>query len=503
MAQNVQNAQGGTRPLGATAPLAAQPTQPLEQQPAKKGLFGEALGFVKDVFVGGGEAVWDMAKGVGNMVLHPIQTAKGVAYLATTLVTNPKEGLSMLGHAFVDPYIEAVKSGHPGKALGRGIVEIGSLFVSPSSVVNGAKGAVAFGQGAAGAIKAGQGVTGAAKAGYYASKWTMQASKYAVKAEKLAKLGHVAEASKMAQIANTSARAAKVARLGELGKVGHYATMFNNLYHVSVGGVMMKSVDLLAHSDALLKAGRFSWISGAGAAKVTVEGAEQATRASIVAKAIMAGKSLEPGLVRGFLNGRVAIDGARAAEVLAAAGLAGKTAQTVVRVGEVVAQESRWSKLASSALRFTAANPAILFPISPVAAVALDALGRLNVIPKGVDPKKVTEDDTTVLARKYGLDIDPVNVRTFLIEVQSYEGNAIGPDVGSPEQVKQLQTLLRAVGYDVDKTGIWDDKTTHGLIDYKTRNGFSQTYKKADGSAAVNEYATPDVIDHLIHKLES
>lgn len=500
MAQNVQSTQAGTRPLAATAPLAAQPTQPLDK---KQGLLGGALGFVKDVFVGGGEAVWDMARGVGNMILHPIQTAKGIAYLATTLVTNPREGLSMLGHAFVDPYVEAVKSGHPGKAIGRGIVEIGSLFVSPSSVVNGAKGAIAAGQGAVGALKAGQGLAGAAKAGYYAGKWSMQASNFAVKAEKLAKLGHVAEASKMAQLANTSARAAQVAKVGQLGKVGHYANLFGRLYHVKVGGVMMKSADLLAHSDALLRAGRLSWLTGSGAAKLTAEGAEAATRASLVAKAVMAGKALEPGLVRGFLGGTVALEGARAAEILAAAGVAGKTAQTAVRVGELAAQESRWSHLASSAMRFATANPAILFPISPAAAVALDALGRLDAIPKGIDPKKVTEEETIALARKYGLATDPVNVRTFLIEVESYEGNAIGPDVGSPEQVRQLQTLLRAVGYDVDKTGIWDEKTTHAVIDYKTRHGFHQSYKKADGTDAVNEYATPDVIDHLIQKLES
>ncbi|MBM3267145.1 MAG: peptidoglycan-binding protein [Candidatus Sericytochromatia bacterium] len=497
-----ENVQSGTRPLAASGPLPGG-TQPLPAEAPKKkgGILGGALGFVKDVFVGGGEAIWDMAKGVGNMVLHPIQTAKGIAYLATTLVTNPKEGLSMIGHAFVDPYIEAVKSGHPGKALGRGIVEIGSLFVSPQSVVQGAKGAVAFGQGAAGALKAGQGVATAAKTGYYAGKWTMQASSYAVKAERLAKLGHVGEAAKMAQMANASARAAQVAKLGNVSKVGHYANLFGRLYHVNVAGTMMKSAELLAHSDALIRAGRFSWL--AGGAKATAETAEAATRASLVAKAVMAGKALEPGLVRGFLTGKVALDGAKAAEILAAAGAAGRGAKVAVAAGEVAAQESRWSQLASSAARFAMQNPAILYPISPAAGLALDLLGRINAIPKGVDPKTVTEDETTALARKYGLDTDPVNVRTFLIEVQSYEGNALGPDVGPAKQIKQLQTLLRALGYDSDKTGVWDEKTTRAMIDYKTRNGFHQSYKKADGQFAVNEYATPDVISHIIQKLES
>ncbi|HEY9766456.1 MAG TPA: hypothetical protein V6C82_08815, partial [Chroococcales cyanobacterium] len=107
-----------TRPLTTKSVTTPLSSQDIPQEAPKKGLASKILGFVGDVFIGGGEAIMDMGKGLVNTVMHPIQTVKGLAYV----VTHP----SALYHAFVDPYTTAIKEGHPGKALGRGIVEIGS-----------------------------------------------------------------------------------------------------------------------------------------------------------------------------------------------------------------------------------------------------------------------------------------------------------------------------------------------------------------------------------------
>lgn len=87
--------------------------------------------FAKDLFVGAGESIKDTITGTVSMVMHPIQTIKGIGYA----ITHP----SLLVQAFVDPYMEAVKSGHPGQAIGRGIVDIGSMFLGPEDVCNAVK----------------------------------------------------------------------------------------------------------------------------------------------------------------------------------------------------------------------------------------------------------------------------------------------------------------------------------------------------------------------------
>ncbi|MGE5707840.1 MAG: hypothetical protein ACM3YO_05880, partial [Bacteroidota bacterium] len=195
----------------ATNQFAAQPPEEVKQ----KGFFEKALGFVGDVFVGGGEAILDMGKGLVNTVLHPIQTIKGIGYV----ITHP----AALVHAFVDPYMEAVKSGHPGKALGRGIVEVGSMFVSPSQVAGAAKGAFNFikngGKGAATVTATTTAAAAAAAKGAdYSARLTRGAATIQSKADLLAKAGKGAEAAKMAAYAEQLTKASALAAAGDAAK---------------------------------------------------------------------------------------------------------------------------------------------------------------------------------------------------------------------------------------------------------------------------------------------
>lgn len=173
---------------------------------------GGLLGFIGDVFVGGGKAIVDMGKGLVNTVLHPIQTIKGLGYV----VTHP----STLVHAFVDPYMEAINSGHPGEALGRGIVEIGSLFINPSEVVGGvAKGFNAVKSAVTGVgkgAKVASTTAGVAQAARYASSLTKGITTVESKAAALTKAGDIANAAKMAAYAETLASAKALATAGDV-----------------------------------------------------------------------------------------------------------------------------------------------------------------------------------------------------------------------------------------------------------------------------------------------
>lgn len=109
-------------------PPATEPV-PQAQVPEEGG--NKLVQFAKDLFVGAGESIKETITGTVGMIMHPIQTIKGIGYA----ITHP----ALLVQAFVDPYMEAVKSGHPGKAIGRGIVDIGSMFLGPEDVCKAVK----------------------------------------------------------------------------------------------------------------------------------------------------------------------------------------------------------------------------------------------------------------------------------------------------------------------------------------------------------------------------
>jgi WXG100 family type VII secretion target len=82
---------------------------------------GTALGHVGDFFVGLWEEGKDMVTGLYNMVTDPVGTAKGL----WQAVTHP----GLLWEALKTPYVEAWESGHPGQAIGRGVMFIGSILL--------------------------------------------------------------------------------------------------------------------------------------------------------------------------------------------------------------------------------------------------------------------------------------------------------------------------------------------------------------------------------------
>lgn len=410
-----------TQPLSrpGTTPLNPSPTQPLE----KKSFLGKALGFVGDVFIGGGEAILDMGKGLVNTVLHPIQTVKGLAYV----ITHP----AALVHAFVDPYTKAIKEGHPGKALGRGIVEIGSLFIGPQEVVGAAKGVMNFIKGpAAGSAAAVASISG--NSAQVATRLAAQASGVESKAGMLAQAGHAAEAAKMAQYARCLEKTSTIARAGDVGRALKWANALANAGTVKVAGQVMNMAGFLSKTDALISA----------------------------------------------------------------ASRLGKVAAFADKAFDMVggAKSSAAGDVLKGAAKFVVKNPIVF--IAPPLGVAV-ALGKMSKLPEGVDPQKLTPETAVELAKQYGLDPSLDNVKAFLGEVAGYKDQAIGPDTGNPEEIKQLQALLRTVGYDLQATGAWDEATAASVIDFKQKNGIQQGYKLANGQNAINEYvdhATAEVL---------
>jgi WXG100 family type VII secretion target len=96
---------------------------------------GTALGHVGDFFVGMWEEGKDMVTGLYNLVTDPVGTAKGLWHG----ITHPGE----LWEAFKQPYVEAWESGHPGQAIGRGVMFVGSIVLGLKGADKAAKAAKA------------------------------------------------------------------------------------------------------------------------------------------------------------------------------------------------------------------------------------------------------------------------------------------------------------------------------------------------------------------------
>jgi hypothetical protein len=96
---------------------------------------GSALGHIGDFFVGMWEEGKDMVMGLYNLVTDPIGTAKGLWHG----ITHPGE----LWEAFKQPYVEAWESGHPGQAIGRGVMFVGSILLGTKGADKAAKAAKA------------------------------------------------------------------------------------------------------------------------------------------------------------------------------------------------------------------------------------------------------------------------------------------------------------------------------------------------------------------------
>jgi nucleoid-associated protein YgaU len=234
----------GREPLPVREPLPGRDLPPVLPGEGR-GLFGH----VGDVFVGGGQAIGDMISGIFTAITHPIQTLKGIGHV----LTHPGELVS----AMVNPYKKAMSEGRPGLAIGRGIVEIGSLFIGPSQIGGAAKGILGGGKTAA---RVGKGAELAGKGAELSSRLTTQAMAAVEKAGALKLVGAMGEAAKLEQFARILQKSAHLAASGtEKGvtRAVRYATMAANAQRVAVVGAngtrtMMSMTRLVEHSNSLL-----------------------------------------------------------------------------------------------------------------------------------------------------------------------------------------------------------------------------------------------------------
>ncbi|MEB3298570.1 MAG: hypothetical protein VKO21_03695 [Candidatus Sericytochromatia bacterium] len=182
-AGRVYRTQDGVRPapqdeIDATARRRRPPAEP-------QGLGG----FVGDVVVGALQGAGDMVGGTFHMITHPIETVKGLAMLPIALVTRPGEVV----RAFTEPYAEAIREGRPGRAIGRGMFEIGSMMLG-SGALKPASGAIGASQAATGAARTGQ---AAQQVGQVARK----AKQAATAAQKAQEVGEIAQKARLAATA--------------------------------------------------------------------------------------------------------------------------------------------------------------------------------------------------------------------------------------------------------------------------------------------------------------
>ena len=564
---------------GPTGPITNNPTVrpgtgPIPAPPPPKkegrGLFGH----IADVFIGGGEAVWDVGKGLVTMVTHPIQTVKGIGYV----VTHP----GTLVDAFVGPYSEAIGEGRPGKAIGRGIVEIGSLFIT-----GGGSGAAAGGaKGLSAAAKAAQAANAVGKAGKVAqvAAATGKAGKLAATAGKAAKVlsggakaasatkpifsKAAALAAKNAGIADDVARAATAAakaeylaaraagKTAQVAKAAAAAKAAKLMGDTKNAAVVEKVVNSARLSGAAAKSAQVASkvsvstrISRAAAAargiptKVTtyvastakavpakigaaVEKVGAITVKDMVLAPVTAGRYVMgsarnvissawnklPGRGAKVANvaddavkaGSKAAKAAKAAEAAEAAGKAGLLMRSATTAGKLIkdtvtlpfrvtrgAMAKGWQ-----AGKWLGTHPKTWTPITLSGRAAEGGIKALYGA-SGLDDAQVSG-----IAQQFGLKPTRPNVEKFIQEIQGYQGQALGPDSGSPEEVSQLQVVLKALGYAVEPTGTFDDATTQAVIDFKGQMGITQGYLMADDTPGINEYVDENTAQALVAALK-
>lgn len=128
-------------------------------------------------------------------------------------------------------------------------------------------------------------------------------------------------------------------------------------------------------------------------------------------------------------------------------------------------------------------------------------------IDRDIDPgpqnERLTDEQVAAMAKKYDLLPTRENVEMFILEVGSYKDTSVGPDVGTEKEIKQVQTVLRALGYDIELTGTFDDKTAAAVIDFKTKHGMTQSYKFSNGEPAINEYVDKKAAEALVAALKA
>lgn len=477
-----------------TQPLRLPATSPLPeieqaQAPKKRGLFGH-LG---DVFIGGAQAVGDMAKGLWTLVRHPIKTAKGIGFIVGKLVTSPKEGLSMIGHAFADPYMQAIREGRPGLAIGRGIVEVGSLFVGPTEIANGLKSVKGVFMGSKDAAKAAQAASRAAQAmgSVQALEVGMLGVQHGVQAERAAALAAkiAADPTKVARYASNLERlsgkfAGRAAALEQAARVAGTADEASKL--------MVAAQNAALYAQQVERASQLARAGNIVASQTAFRLGPQAVQA--IRPAVQAANELS-----------------KLGYTLEAAGRAGRAASVVTKAngmatgGTTIASKGVSVLPSAVELGQLASRTRVVSPFLLLTPAAAASIGRIEKLPtetvRELSPEKASE-----IAGRYGLNPNIENVRKFLAEAGTYPRTAVGPGAGTPDQVKQVQLALRVAGYDVTASGSFDEPTALAVIDFKRGMGISQGYLKADGQPAVNEYIdekTAQALYELIQQVKT
>lgn len=90
-----------------------------------------------DVGKGAREAVKDELSGLWNTVTNPIETAKDVVSGVKEAVRDPEQALEEAWNDLKEPYEEDWENGHPGQAIGRGLVEVGQMAIPGWGIVKG------------------------------------------------------------------------------------------------------------------------------------------------------------------------------------------------------------------------------------------------------------------------------------------------------------------------------------------------------------------------------
>lgn len=550
----------------ATGPV--QPPAPPKKE--SRGLFGH----LADVFIGGGEAILDVAKGIGTMVTHPIQTLKGIGYV----VTHP----ASLVDAFVGPYSEAIAEGRPGKAIGRGIVEIGSLFITgggSGAAAGGAKGVsaaaraaqaanaaskagkvaqVAAATGKAGrlssvAAKAGRLLSGGSKAATAsrpiftkaaaaaakaagisddvaraataAARAEYLAARAAGKSAQVAKAAAAAKAAKLMGVPRNAAVVEKVvnsARLsGAAAQTAQAASRVSLSTRISKAAAAARGIPRQVSTSVKAVARTAPAKLGAAVEKVGAITVKDMVLAPVSAGRYVMGSAREilssawsklPG--RGARAASVADDaakagamGAKAAGAARAADAGGKASMLVrgaTAAGHLIKNTITLPfKVARGAVakgwqagKFIATHPRTYTPISLAGRSAIAGMRALYGA-AGLDDQQIAG-----IAQQFGLKATRQNVEQFLKEIQGYQGSAIGPDSGSPEEVQQLQVVLKALGYPVEPTGQFDQATAEAVIDFKGQAGITQSYLMADDTPGINEYVDEATAQALVAALK-
>ncbi|MBM3274736.1 MAG: hypothetical protein FJZ00_06265, partial [Candidatus Sericytochromatia bacterium] len=299
------------------------------------------LGFAGDIVVGAAQGVGDMVGGVFNLIFHPIQTIKGLVMLPITLITRPGD----LVRAFTEPYSQAIASGHAGRAIGRGIVEIGSIIFGPKLIgkgIDAVKGATAAG-------KAG----GAAGAASKVTELGAKAGKVAETAEKASKVANAAEkagkAGKAAEVASTAAKVAEGVAGGQKITVVVGTEVGKAAKAAKVAGKAKKLADAASRASKAAKSA-----SAAETARKAANAAKAARRADAARKAAEAAAAAQKieEAARVASAAEKAAEAAKAASKAAsAANRASKAGKAATRAGRVARTASKGTKVARTAAK--------------------------------------------------------------------------------------------------------------------------------------------------------